>query len=456
MNYQAMKTWKLFLRYVVPQMLGLMVNSVYFIVDGVFIGRILGPGALASAGVAVPVVEFCIALSMMISVGAGVGISAALGRGDGARARQTFNLAAAFTLCFSLVMAALGVIFVRPLAGALGAGEELLGDTAAYLRLFLAFSPFFMFSYALSCWARNDGAPALAMWALVVGSLANIALDWVFMVPFGMGISGAALATGLGSVFSVAILLPRFLRRKGKLYFARFSFTLKGLRGILAAGVPAFASEFTLGFTTLLYNLAIVRAGLGEHGLASYMVIGYAALICLTAFLGVGQGIQPPVSYFAGQGRVARIQSLFGAAMAFGLVLSGIFYLGLYFGGGAFYGIFITNAKQVQATLVLGRQYFLMLPFAAGAILILSFFQAMGKPVPSLAVSLCRSTLPPLVALWVLPAVFGQVGLWLAAACSEATAFAVGLLLWRKNGAVSRAGQRPFFATKKKALTPPR
>lgn len=433
MDFTKAKTSTIFLRYVIPQMVGLIFNSIYFIVDGVFIGRRLGAGALAAAGVAVPVVEITIALSMLISVGAGILISAAAGRGDAPAARNAFSQAVLFALGLSAAVVVLGNIFLRPLSFALGANEAILADTMTYLRYFISFSPFLIFSFALSTFARNDGRPGLAMWALTIGSASNVLLDWVFMYPLDMGIAGAALATGLGPVFSVLILLPHFLKKRGGLWFTWPRRSPGLLRRLLAGGAPAFIAEFSIGLVTLLYNLAIVRAGLGEGGLAAYLVIGYAALICLTAFLGASQGVQPAVSYLAGAGRPDRIRFLFAASAVFCLGLAVALYAALFFGGGAFFSIFITgDARLLAFTADAARLYFIMLPFAALNILLVSFLQSMGSTGPSLVVSLSRSTLPVLAALFLLPLLLPAVGLWLALTVAEAFTLALAVFLWAR------------------------
>jgi len=433
MDYVKLKNSTLFLKYVIPQMIGLVFNSIYFIVDGIFIGQRLGTQALAAAGVAVPVVEIMIALSMLISVGAGIMISSETGRGKIKEARSVFNIAMIFTLAFSIAIMAAGLAFCPPFARALGASDTILGDTVTYMNYFLGFCPFLIFSFVLSTFARNDGKPALAMWALTIGSVTNIILDYVFMYPLNMGIAGAALATGLGPVFSVLILLPHFLRKKGNLFFEKVRFSFKTIGKLGINGLPAFVAEFSIGFVTLLYNLAIVRNGLGEDGLASYVVIGYAALICLTAFLGAAQGVQPAVSFFKGAGMKGRIISLFRTTVVFNVILGMAFYALLFFFGKGFFGIFIDNDPALlNFTASSARIYFINLPFAAVNILMISFMQSMEKVGSAMAVSLSRSTAPVIVFLLVLPLLFAQNGLWMAITCTEAVTFILGVVLWKK------------------------
>ncbi|MDL2253110.1 hypothetical protein LJC49_03455 [Ruminococcaceae bacterium OttesenSCG-928-I18] len=435
MDYRTLKTRTLFLRYVIPNTFAIVCNSVYFIVDGVFIGHRLGPTALAAAGVAVPVVECTIAVAMMLSVGTGVLISSAAGRGQQALARNIFNYSAVFTLVLSLFVAVVGAIFTAPIARFMGASGQLVPMTVEYLRTFLIFCPFLVFSYALSCYVRNDGGPTVAMVSLVVGSAANVILDWVFMYPLNMGLFGAALATGLGPVFSVLILLPHFLRKKGMLYFQRPTRMPGVLRSVVTGGMPAFVTEFSIGLTTLLYNLAIVRQGLGEAGLTIYMVLHYAVLICITAFLGAAQGIQPPVSFFTGAGEKDRVRKLVRVSVVFVLGLAALFYVGLFFGGQFFYGIFLAPGELLQQTTAAGQIYFLYLLFAAVNIMLTSVLQAMGKAVSSLVLSLCRCTLPLALLLFMLPGAIGINGLWLACTFAEALTLIPAILSWRKAAA---------------------
>lgn len=211
----------LFAKYAIPQMIGLLFNSVYVIVDGIFIGNRLGRDAMAAAAVSVPFVEILIALSMAVASGAGVMISGQLGRGKKEKALQTFHAAMLCAAGFGGLIIVLGNVFIHPLAELLGSTPQIHKEAVSYLWYIVTFSPFLLFSFLLGGLARNDGRSKLAVVALAVGSVSNIILDYVFMYPLNMGIAGAALATAVGPVFSVLILLPHFLLKKGKLHFAK-------------------------------------------------------------------------------------------------------------------------------------------------------------------------------------------------------------------------------------------
>lgn len=207
-------SFKLFIKYALPQMFGLLLNSVYLIVDGIFIGNRLGRDAMAAAAVSVPVVEFLIAISLAVSSGAGIIISSYLGKDKNEDANKTFNLSILVLGLISIIIVVFGNIFINGIANLLGSTPDIHDQAVTYLWYILTFSPFLLFSFLLSGLARNDNKPKLAMIALVVGSVSNIVLDYVFMYPLNMGIAGAALATALGPIFSVLILLPHFISKK--------------------------------------------------------------------------------------------------------------------------------------------------------------------------------------------------------------------------------------------------
>ncbi len=304
------KIHALFLKFAVPQMIGLLFNSVYVIVDGVFIGNRLGREAMAAAAVAVPLVEvlvsMALALALAVASGAGVIIATRLCGGEKDKARKIFQTAVWMLGAAGLLIAFMGNVFLNPLAVLLGATPEILSDASAYLWYIVTFAPFQLFSFLLGGMVRNDGRPRLAMTAMILGAVSNIVLDYVFMYPLNMGISGAALATALGPIFSVLILMPHFLFRKGSLSFVKCCPRPGDMKQILFYGFPSFIMEFSIGMVTFVYNFAIVHYGYGETGLAAYLMIGYVMLILLTLFLGMAEGLQPVFSYFMAAGQAGR------------------------------------------------------------------------------------------------------------------------------------------------------
>lgn len=429
----------LFVKYAIPQMIGLVFNSAYMIVDGVFIGNVLGRDSMAAAAVAVPLVEALIAVSMAVVSGAGIMISGQLARAEKKQALQVFDTALICAGVISILTVVLGNIFIHPLAELLGATPQIHGEAVEYIRYIVTFSPFLVFSFLLSGLVRNDGSPKLAMYALAIGAVSNIVLDYVFMCPFHMGIGGAALATAIGPVISVLIVLPHFLLKKGNLYFAVPGVRPSIVKNIAILGFPSFIMEFTIGMITFVYNLVIVKYGFGEIGLAAYLLIGYLMLIFLTLFLGMAEGLQPVFSYLSGSGEKERCNDMRRFAVRVFLAVGMIGYLLIVLFSTRFFAIF--NPEDIELitfTADKSTLYFCAFALAGYNILMISFWQSTRYTARALTVSLSRSVicLPLLVLL--LPPVFGSDMIWLCHSLSETLTACIAFLAAKYSAKTAR------------------
>ena len=425
------KTHQLFAKYALPQMAGLLFNSVYLIVDGIFIGNRLGRDAMAAAAVAVPLIEMLIALSMAVASGAGILISGCLGRNEREKASRMFNVAVLTAAAIGALVMSGGNLFLDPLAELLGSTPAIHDEAIAYLRYIVTFSPFLIFSFLLGGMVRNDGNPKRAMLALGFGSISNIVLDYVFLYPLNMGITGAALATALGPFFSVLILLPHFIRKRGALRFQTVRPRWREVGRIFALGFPSFVMEFTIGIITFFYNFAIVHYGYGEIGLAAYLVIGYLMLIILTLFLGMAEGLQPVFSYFSSVGERGRLQEMRRFSTTVLFAAGAICYALVMLFARSFFAIFTPGDSELiwfahsRSTI-----YFSGFFLAGYNILMISFWQSCRATKRALIVSLLRSVLLLPALIFLLPLAFGRETIWVCHSLGEAlTALCAFLLL---------------------------
>ena len=437
------KPRELFARFAIPQMIGLLFNSVYTIVDGVFIGNRLGREAMAAAAVAVPLIEILISVAIAVAAGAGVLIAARLGSGKGDEARRLFNTAAWMMGAAGLGVALLGNLCLEPLALLLGAAPEVLPQAMAYLWYIVTFAPFQLFSFLLGGMARNDGRPKLAMTAMIAGAASNIVLDYVFMYPLNLGIRGAALATALGPIFSVLILLPHFLLRRGTLYFQAVRPRLAEGRSILVCGAPSFLMEFSIGIVTFLYNVAVSRHGYGELGLAAYLIIGYLMLILLTLFLGMAEGLQPVFSRFMATGEEKRNLAMrrFSTKVFLGVGL--VSCLLIFLGSRWFFLLFAPEDPELTA-FAASRSipYFCAFFLTGFNILMISFLQATRQTGRAMVLSLLRSVILPPALLLLLPALLGREGVWVCQSAADALTalFAICFLAFPARSCYSKLG----------------
>lgn len=437
------KPRELFARFAIPQVIGLLFNSVYTIVDGVFIGNRLGREAMAAAAVAVPLIEILISVAIAVAAGAGVLIAARLGSGKGDEARRLFNTAAWMMGAAGLGVVLLGNLCLEPLALLLGAAPEVLPQAMAYLWYIVTFAPFQLFSFLLGGMARNDGRPKLAMTAMIAGAASNIVLDYVFMYPLNLGIRGAALATALGPIFSVLILLPHFLLRRGTLYFQAVRPRLAEGRSILVCGAPSFLMEFSIGIVTFLYNVAVSRHGYGELGLAAYLIIGYLMLILLTLFLGMAEGLQPVFSRFMATGEEKRNLAMRRFSTKVFLGVGVISCLLIFLGSRWFFLLFAPEDPELTA-FAASRSipYFCGFFLTGFNILMISFLQATRQTGRAMVLSLLRSVILPPALLLLLPALLGREGVWVCQSAADALTalFAICFLAFPARSCYSKLG----------------
>ena len=205
------------------------------------------------------------------------------------------------TFLCSLLFILAGVFFSSQIASAFGADESLLDLSGTYLKVLCCFAPFFMLNDVMICFIRNDGDPNLGMAAMVVGSLANILLDYIFIFSFGLGLFGAALATGVAPVIGICLTLIHWTKPSHTLKFelghSEFSAkqTLTSLRSSLALGFPSFVMELATGIVILAFNLLMLKEA-GNTGVAAYGVIANISYVVIAIYTGIAQGVQPLMS----------------------------------------------------------------------------------------------------------------------------------------------------------------
>lgn len=416
-----------FFQYVVPSVGSMLVTGLYFVVDGIFVGRGVGTNGLAAVNLAVPFISVLIAVTMMITMGGASQTSIAFGQKKTEQANTTFLTSVCLVLFFSLFMSAVSVLFPEHIARLLRASEALLQDTAVYLKYYVIFGIFFCGAMVLSAFVRNDGNPQLAFWGMIAGACSNIFLDWLFIFPMHMGIKGAAIASGLGQVFACLILSAHFLLHKGKLRLSVPKITKAEVLRILHTGIPD--TQMNSPVTTFCYNQIVIRI-FGEIGMAAFSVISYLLVIILAVFIGLAQGIQPLLSLSRGEGDLKREHRILQQGLGFNVFLSLLIYGVMVLFGRTIIGIFNPDAQMIA----LGYQYILFygtsFPFAAINIVYTTYFLSTGQTKRALQVAVLRSFVLNILFIFAMPAVLGESFIWMGITVAEAT---VMLWLLRKN-----------------------
>lgn len=380
-------------RYTLPTVTAMVVSGLYHLVDGVFIGRIIGSEGLAAISMAWPWIGFLTGMGLMIGVGAGAHCSIAQGEGNLSRARQ-FLIQALWLLALVGVAAGLMVVGCRDSLMLLqGADESVHLKGSQYLLVIGWFSPLVLASIAMPILVRNLGAPFLATTMMLVGGGANIALDYLFIVELSWGLQGAAIATVIGQLISAVIGLIFLWSGYSTLPLKRSWkwVKLESLicRDILINGFSSLLMYSYIGFTVILHNTTLAYYG-GVVDVAAYTIAGYLMVIYYMLAEGMAGGIQPLVSYFQGVGRQDAIKKVFSIAL-FSVLGSGMLFVILIFiFPHAATRVFIHTVDPLleAAAVSAVRLHLFAVPLEGFLILVAAYFQAIGKGKKAITITL--------------------------------------------------------------------
>ncbi|WP_411170683.1 MATE family efflux transporter [Clostridium sp. MB05] len=416
-----------FFNYVIPAVIGMLVTSLYIVVDGMFVGKGVGSNALAAVNIAFPPNLIATALGLIISVGGSTLVAMNLGAGKKQEAINKFNESILFLIIVAIVIFIVGVFFSKPIAYVLGAPDSLIEDVYNYIRFCFIFSVPLVLSQGLNCFLRNDGAPRLAMFAMIAGALTNILLDYIFIFIFKWGVIGAAIATGLGELVSMAIAIVYFLSGKGVLRFKRCKISFKAIKDITIIGFPAFLTECTIAVVTMAFNMVILKR-IGENGAATYSIINYILTVINMIIVGISQGMQPLLSFYHGAGEEEKVKYYYSLAIKSALVAAFVNYFIFLIFGKWIISFFTTNIDLIETTYNAIKIFSLGTFFAGINIVKASYFQSIEMCKISTTICVFRGFLATQISLLILPRIIGDNGIWLSNLGGELLVFLVVMI----------------------------
>ncbi len=426
---------KSLIAYILLALGGLFVTYLYNVVDGIFVGRGVGASALGAVNIAVPFITFVVALTAMFPMGGATVVAIRMGRGDRAGTNHAFMTALLLTLFMAAVLMTVGMAFSREIVDMSGARElsaELQEMSAQYLFYYSAFSIPMLMGACLSVFVRNDGSPVLAFIGMCAGAAANIFLDWLFIFPMQMGVVGAAIASGLGQVLTVLILLTHFLRGKGELRIKPFRFSGALLGKVCKRGVPEAVSQLTTPVTALCYNLVLARL-VGDIGVSTFSVLSFIYSLANAVLAGVAQGLQPLWGQCYGRQDGDGMAWYFRSGLIINIALSALIYGALLCFDVPVIRIFNKDAALVQAASAALPLFALsFVPMALNLIYTAYFFSTKRTGAAN-AIAVSRGIVIKALMIFCLPAVFGADAIWLAPFVSEVIALIAALALNREN-----------------------
>ena len=409
---------KKFLGYAIPSALAMFVSSLYTIIDGIFVGQGVGDSALAAVTIVMPLTIMLFGIATMFAVGGGALVSKNFGAGEDEKGLNVFRQVFKFLLIISISISLVLALFADTIVINLGATESIKYLAGQYLRFYAIFCVPNLIGISLNSFVRNDNRPKLAMVSTITGSVTNIILDYVFIFPLGMGIKGAAIATGLGQIVTVLVVLPHFILKKGKLSFGNVSLDKELIRKFSNIGLPSFFAEAAFSVIVFVQNIAVVNI-MGEAGLSAYSIINYITTNIYMVLLGVTFGAQPLISYNFGAKNVKNILDVYRISNIVSIIINIVFTDICFIFGRTLIGIFTSNAEILEIAYN-GLNITNIGFFIVGLNLTTTvYYQAVEDPKYSNLLCVLRSVIFLPISVFVLVKLMGVNGVWISLLSSE-------------------------------------
>jgi len=429
---------KLLISQSVPASIGILVMSLNILVDSIFVGNWIGPIAIAAINVVLPVSFFIAALGMAIGIGGSSMISRALGANNKEKALKTFGNQISLTVLVTVIMVLLGLMFVDTLIPAFGGKGDIFDLAKTYYIIVLYGVPFLALTMMGNTVIRAEGKPKFAMIAMIIPSIGNLLLDYIFIYVFDWGMAGAAWATTGAYLLSFSYIFYFFLSPKSELKINKSHFGLQGaiLREISSLGFVTLARQAAVSVVYLLLNNILFRLG-GEAMVAVYAIIGRMLMFALFPVFGITQGFLPIAGFNYGAEKYDRVKDSINTAIKYACILGTIVFLGLFVFPTEIASLFLSNKEGLPAvdvainTYVLAhmpsamRWVFAATPIIAFQLIGAAYFQAIGKVKPALLLTLTRQGLFFIPLILVLPNMFDELGVWISFPISDVLATVV-------------------------------
>ena len=407
------------LRFALPTIVMTVFNTFYTMVDGLFVSNLIGTAALSAINLTAPAIGLITAVSGMLATGGSAVAMKKMGEGREEEARQDFTLLILTNAVVGAVMMALGYGLMDVLLGSMGLSPEVFGYCHAYLSDYLLFTIPILLMYNFSLYLIAADRSRLSLICTVAGGVSNIVLDYVLIAMAGLGIRGAAVATGLGYSLTAAAGLLVFRKRDSLLHFQKPVFRGGVLLHASANGLSELATSLVSGITTLLFNLAMLKY-IGEDGVAAITIIMYVLMFVSALFIGYSYGAAPMISYYHGEGNHEKLKKLVRFSVRFILGASALCAAVSALATPALVGVFTRPGSPVYALAVTGnRLCSIALLFLGLNVFASSMFTALSNGVVSAVLAFSRSFLFTVACVQLLPLLLGVTGVWLATPAAE-------------------------------------
>lgn len=423
------------IKFALPSIVMMVVMSLYSVVDGTFVARLVGTDAFSAVNIVYPMLSLVIAVGTMFGAGLTAVVSTKLGQGKGEEANRIVTFVVLIMVALGVALAAVALAFLRPIIYLLGADESVYAYCRAYAFPLIFFIPLYMLQLVFQSLYVADSKPQIGLCVTIAGGLCNVILDYVFIAVFGWGIAGAAIATGIGCAVPAVFGLCYFgFHRKGTLRFSRPKADWRALVSSMTNGSSEMVSNLSGSVTTFLFNIIMMKL-VGPSGVAAISILMYLDFVLIAIGLGYSMGVAPLISYNYGRGEDARLKAIFRYSVLFCAVIGALMTAGTAVFALPLAGIFASRGTAVYELAVTGlRIYAFGYLFKGYNIFCSSMFTAFSDGKTSAFLSMMRTLVLLVAALLSFAALWGIGGVWFASPVAEALAFAMSLFCTLRFG----------------------
>ena len=428
------KISKLLIKQAVPATIGILVMSINMIVDTIFVGQWIGVLAIAAITVVLPIAFLISSIGMGIGIGGSSIISRALGADNSEKAFLTFGNQICLTLILAIIFVLLGSFFSEPILDLFGAKGDILPIASDYFEVIIYGVPFLAFAMMGNPVIRAEGKPKFAMYAMMVPAVLNIILDILFIKVFGWGMSGAGLATSISFASCGLYILYFFLSSKSELKIIPKNFRLDFaiVREIVELGGVSVVRQGAISILMIVLNYSLFTYG-GEISISVFGIINRVMMFSLSPVMGVSQGFLPVAGFNIGAQKNDRVKETIKKSIYFGTVLGTIIFLVIIIFKEQVISIFTNDTTLLNDTPNAMLIVFLATPIITMQLIGSAYFQAAGKAMPALFLTLLKQGIFLIPLAYILPKFYGVVGVWWSFPIADVLSTVITVLVLKRE-----------------------
>ncbi len=412
-------TLKNILKFAVPTIAMTVFMSFYTMVDGLFVSNLIGTGALSAINLTAPLIQLVTAISTMLATGGSAVIMKKMGEQKNEEAKEDFTFLILVNVVVGFIMCGLGYLLMNHIFAGMNLSADVEGYCVEYLSRYLLFTVPILLMNNFTLYMIASEKATLSLVCSVSGGVLNMVLDFVFIAGLGMGIGGAAVATGLGYSVTAVVGLVVFSRKKSLLHFKKPVMRFRVLAGAATNGCSEMATALVTGIITMMFNWTMLRY-VGEDGVAAVTIIMYVLMFASSLYTGYSYGVAPMLSYYYGEQNHEKLKKLVAVSLKVIAVISVMTVVMSFALTKPLVSVFARPDNPVHGLAVTGNRICTIALFFIGFNIFASgMFTALSNGVVSAVLAFSRSFVFMLVTMLVLPLILGVNGIWLATPAAE-------------------------------------